>query len=492
MPATSSSPTTSPLQPDFARPQHNCLECKRLKRACDKKFPCGKCEKAGRTCEYRDSGDDGVLGPISAAKDIHSLAFGTLLDIFVNKQGIREAVSSYFDGVNTWFTVVERAAFERELESDWDNLRAETSATALCMALIARPPNQRSSKGMGDTVYPSTKAILSLVQSKVPISTRMLQAELLVAMYEFSHAMPQQAYLTLGRCLQMTRAMGWHEAAFWSLEKQMATPADLKLCSILWWAIVYVDCLLNVAYQDPAVQAYPMNTMGLNLDFPIPAPDAIDQFLPASPLPIAGQNQAFRDANGDQMSGIVFPEAVSAWYLFQVLRRLSSPAAQDAESRRELSNQIFRHMRATGRSRWRACDRAIGMDLIALMKLHQPHMAGMTAPLAVLVMDPSHVEDATRMRAIVDVVHGKAGRVAQVEALDRGAVDPSWAFAMCYASQLLISYGCSTLQDPDWFRKVSDLRAALERLARRWKIAEEYCRQVAADLDNRLVAGLVG
>lgn len=182
-----------------------------------------------------------MFGPISAAKDIHSLAYGTLLDIFVNKQGIKEAVSSYFDGVNTWFTVVERAAFERELETHWENLRAETSAVALCMALIARPPNQKSSKGMGDTVYPSTKAILSLVQSRVPISTKMLQAELLIAMYEFSHSMPQQAYLSLGRCIQMTKAMGWHGATFWSAERQMSRPADLKLCSILWWAIVHLD-----------------------------------------------------------------------------------------------------------------------------------------------------------------------------------------------------------------------------------------------------------
>lgn len=95
------------------------------------------------------------------------------------------------------------------------------------------------------------------------------------------------------------------------------------------------------------------------------------------------------------------------------------------------------------------------------------------------------------MRTVIDVIHGKAGKVAQVEELDRGAVDPSWAFAMCYASELLISYGANTLQDPNWFQKVSDLRAALERVSKRWKIAEEYCRQVTIRLDNRLTAGFV-
>jgi hypothetical protein len=198
-------------------------------------------DRANRTCEYKDPCDDGVYGPISAAKDIHSLTFGTLLDILVNKPRVKESVSLYFNGVNTWFNIIERASFERDLEARWDNLPAETSAMALCMALVARPPNQKSSKGMGDTVYPTTKAILGLVQSKLPMSVHMLQAELLVAMYEFSHAMPQQAYMSLGHCLQMTKAFGWHNVAFWSPDRQASKTGELKLNSILWWAIVYLD-----------------------------------------------------------------------------------------------------------------------------------------------------------------------------------------------------------------------------------------------------------
>lgn len=182
-----------------------------------------------------------MCGPISSAKDIHSLAFGTLLDILVNRPRVREAVSLYFNGVNTWFTIIERAGFERQLETTWDKLPAEASAMALCMALIAHPPNQKPSKGMGDTAYHSTKAILSLVQSKVPMSIQLLQAELLVALYEFSQSMPQQAYLSLGRCLHMAKAFGWHSSSFWANEGQASPPAALKLCSVVMWAIVYVD-----------------------------------------------------------------------------------------------------------------------------------------------------------------------------------------------------------------------------------------------------------
>jgi hypothetical protein len=202
--------------------------------------PLTRLARASRTCEFKDPSEDGLFSPIYSAKSIDTLTFGTLLDVLITKQRVKEAVSLYFRGVNTWFTIIEKAGYERQLGAAWDKLPAEASVLALCMALIARPPNQKSSK-MGDTVYHTTKAILSLVQSKVPMSVPLLQAELLVAMYEFSQSMPQQAYLSLGRCLQMTKAFGWHGAVFWAEDRKASMARDLKLYSILWWAIVYLD-----------------------------------------------------------------------------------------------------------------------------------------------------------------------------------------------------------------------------------------------------------
>ncbi|KAK4042252.1 hypothetical protein C8A01DRAFT_33752 [Parachaetomium inaequale] len=484
MSASSSSPAASP-ETRAKRPQHNCLECKRLKRACDKGFPCGKCVKANRICEYKDPCDDGVFGPISAAKDINSLAFGTLLDILVNKPRVKEAVALYFDGVNTWFTIVERATFERDLEANWGNLSAETSAMALCMALIARPPNQKSSKGLGDTVYLSTTAILKVIRSRVPMSIKMLQAELLVAMYEFSHSMPQQAYSSLGSCLQMTKVFGWHNPSFWSDERRASKPGELKLCSILWWAIVYIDGLLNVAYQD---QAYPMNTADLAPCSVVPLPEVFDQpFSPNLAFQFGGQAQALRDANSDHIDGIVFPEATSAWYLSNVLQQLSNPTAPGNFDSKSLSDLIWQHALATCALKWRAGDRnaAVGTDFIALMKLNHRGLFGAMDPIPIL--DPNHAQAAQKIRLVTDVVHGKAGKLAQCEdQLSRGAVDPCWAFAMCYAALLLIAHGDDALHDADWFQKVANLRIALDKVSKRWKIAEQYCERVTIALDNRL------
>lgn len=198
----------------------------------------------GTQCEHGDVSGHGrgsVFTAIYSAKDIHSLACGAVLDILGNQHRAREAVAAYFEGVNRWFTIVDQPGFEVRFDDMWEKPSAETCVLVLAMSIVASPPSPKSGKGMGDAVYHSTKAILSLVQSSLPMSTQLLQAELLVALYEFSHSMPQQAYLSLGRCVHMARAFGWHNKTFWSDVQRASGPRELKLCSILWWEIVYVD-----------------------------------------------------------------------------------------------------------------------------------------------------------------------------------------------------------------------------------------------------------
>ncbi|KAK4242707.1 hypothetical protein C8A03DRAFT_40048 [Achaetomium macrosporum] len=484
MSATSSSPVSLTFpQPLDTKPKGACVDCKRLKKRCDRASPaCTNCAKASRACEFKDPSEDGLFSPIYSAKSIDTLTFGTLLDILITKKRAKEAVSLYFNGVNTWFPIIEKASYEKQLDMAWDKLPAEASVLALCMALIARPPNQKSSK-IGDTVYHSTKAILSLVQSKAPISVQLLQAELLVALYEFSQSMPQQAYLSLGRCLQMTKAFGWHGAEFWAEDRKAFMAKDLKLSSILWWAIVFLDCLLNVGYQD---QTFPMHTAGLDAISVIPLPEHFDQHLASgSPLQFGAEEQGFRDANSDGIEGMVVPEATSAWYLSRVLQQLSDPALPGNVDSKTLSSMIWQHAQDISSAKWRAGDRnaAVCMDLIALMKLNHPGLLGGADPLS-LLSDPQAVQ---RIRVLTTVIHGKAGKLAASEhRLSTGAEAPCWAFAMSYASLLLISHGNGVLQDADWFSRVENLMVSMEKVSKRWIIAERYCETVKIALENRL------
>lgn len=104
------------------------------------------------------------------------------------------------------------------------------------------------------------------------------------------------------------------------------------------------------------------------------------------------------------------------------------------------------------------------------MKLHQPGLFANIGPMS--IMGQNYAQDVYLIRNIIEVIHGKAGKLLQFDdQLSAGGVDPSWAFAMCYASQLLISHGSGVLKDHNWGGKVANITYALDKISKRWKIA---------------------
>ncbi|KAK3393696.1 hypothetical protein B0H63DRAFT_516866 [Podospora didyma] len=527
MSAASSSPAASPPQ-QAAKSSRVCLNCRRKKKRCDKALPsCGRCTYSLQACQHEDDIvlPGGAAGPSSvrfesfmghhvsptltfaadpilehlasqqsgprwstlnsslfasmdSAEDIHSFAYRCLSDILGNRQGVEYVASLYFGGVNTWFTIIERTTFDRQLEDMWANPSAEICALVLCMRLVTRAPNANPVSGMGDSFYLSVKTMLNLVQSKVALSIPLLQAELLVAMYEFAHSMPQQAYMTVGRCFQMSRAFNWHYKPFWSQERQSMVPADLKLCSILWWAIVYVDCLVHVGYQD---QKYPMHTSSLGSDFWIPFPEAFDQYLLGSAM-FGLQGQGL-DANLDRIEGMVWPEANSAWYLSNVLHQLAGPTPQSIEDRNTLSGAITQHTLQVLEGSWERGDRtgAVGANFIALMKLNQP---GLLAGLP--ISDPNDTRPVETIRSVIKYIYNTSINVMSETRLNNGAIAPSAAFSLYYAALLLISHGDGVLEDTEWHQKLESLKRCLEAYATRWKLAEKYLESINIALSNKL------
>jgi len=143
-----------------------------------------------------------------------------------------------------------------------------------------------------------------------------------------------------------------------------------------------------------------------------------------------------------------------------------------------LSNYIRNHIKDMSSMGWR-----VGTSYIALMKLHQPGLFANIGPMS--IMGQNYAQDVYLIRNIIEVIHGKAGKLLQFDdQLSAGGVDPSWAFAMCYASQLLISHGSGVLKDHNWGGKVANITYALDKISKRWKIAERHCESIKVSLDN--------
>lgn len=107
------------------------------------------------------------------------------------------------------------------------------------------------------------------------------------------------------------------------------------------------------------------------------------------------------------------------------------------------------------------------------MKLNQPGLFGGIGPMP--TADPTHTAAAKMIQLVINFIHGEANSLAgSEERLSAGALAPCWAFAMCYASLLLVSHGDGVLQDADWVLKVDNLRKALKKVSQRWKIAGKF------------------
>ncbi|KAH8899263.1 hypothetical protein GQ53DRAFT_777020 [Thozetella sp. PMI_491] len=528
MSATSSN-ASSPIQ-TTAKSSRVCLNCRRKKKRCDKALPsCGRCTYSLEVCQHEDdagagnpgaasgpvrfealmspmggqrspylvspvlehvhhstAGQSGTLNPsmfapMDAGETVHTFAMRCLRDVLGSRQGVENVVAYYFNSTNSWFTIIEKEAFDSQLEEMWSAPSAEMGVVILCMFLVTRSPQDNPVGGMNDAAYLSAKTLLALVQSKVALSLPLLQAQLLISLYEFSHAMPQQAYMSVGACCTMSKAFGWHGKLFWAEERQSMAPRDLKMCSILWWAIVFVDCLVFVGYPD---QKFPLHTS--EMDFSIPFPETLDQYL--NGFSGLGQQSGFLDGNLGRVETIIWPEANSAWYLRNALQQLAVSNPPAFGDRDMLSDAITAHTLNVMGGNYRNGTRAavVGTNFIALMKINQPYLlAGRNAMQSMGQIDPRPIET---VRSVINSIYSGAQALIENTGNNNpnGSVAPSGAFGLYYAALLLISHANDVLHDPEWQAKVEVLKSGLEVYSRRWTLAERYLESINLALSNRL------
>lgn len=106
------------------------------------------------------------------------------------------------------------------------------------------------------------------------------------------------------------------------------------------------------------------------------------------------------------------------------------------------------------------------------MKLNLPRLYDGGDLMSMPGQDPAQAAQA--ILPVINIIHGRACKGVETEdRLNRGLVDPCWAFAICYAAQLLISHGDGILRDPSWFQRVAELKTTLDKVSKRWKIAGE-------------------
>lgn len=394
-------------------------------------------------------------------------------------------VRYYFGTINTWFTVVERAGFEQQFEQMWLEPSAEAGLLSLSMLLIVRAPEENAEASIQNSLYHSVKTLCTLVAVKVPLSTSVLQAHLLVCLYELCHFMPQQAYLTLGTCATIVRAFGWHIESFWSHDQWIVRPRELKMSSILWWSMMFLESGLQ-AEEIGYPRSLPI------LGFSIPFPESFDPFLRLPQGTQYGgtiQSGTFRFADGgdDKIDTIVWPEAKSTSFLTQVLQQPTGDFGTQGLSRDDMTAAMLEHARNIVSMPWKDGSRyaALSLTYTAILKLNYPNVGvGTDLQISYNLRDTNVLQNT--LPVIESICHSARLITSPGNLTFLGPLVPSMAYSVFLAAMILIGLGSTVLQDPEWPHKVQLLRSCLELFAKRWKIAERHLQALNASFQARL------
>lgn len=162
-------------------------------------------------------------------RQVHRIIQAT--DLSVHDISVR-----YFDTIHRWIPIISRNQFEGDLVS---SRAPDLSILLLSMCLVVYQGSSRLSAPDVKSLYLATKMMYAQAQTFFPLLTRVAQAGLLIAFFEYAHNLPETAFVTLGLCVRIVQAKAVGPAAadynsksfYWHKE-------ELRN---MWWAIVIFE-----------------------------------------------------------------------------------------------------------------------------------------------------------------------------------------------------------------------------------------------------------
>lgn len=131
----------------------------------------------------------------------------------------------------------------------------------LCMKLMAPRP-QDDSENIYNPIYAAAKRFISTLEANGIVSLMMLQAYILVALYELGHSIYPAAWMTVGACARYGQVLGIHDSerapqllplVVSNSQRSFQCPTDRMQSSWTeleerrrsWWGVVILDRYIN-------------------------------------------------------------------------------------------------------------------------------------------------------------------------------------------------------------------------------------------------------
>ncbi|KAJ5281767.1 hypothetical protein N7478_007139 [Penicillium angulare] len=251
-----------------------CTTCKARKKGCDKTRPsCGYCTQRGLTCVYddpivetegrRNLAGRNVLWAISPSLSSSSFANTSSLtyspksiegflrhevsEVFrITHRTFSEVCDQYFWNFHRWLPVVSQDLLVEATAKHGEQCPpADLSLLIMAMFLVTLDPSDLSKTHIipPQTLYLEFRISLTRVQSALTASTRLVQAGLLLAAYEYASGRPHAAYVSIGICVRMATILGIDTCHRTAKGDSSGIPSTLKSLEIqnIYWAMIMLE-----------------------------------------------------------------------------------------------------------------------------------------------------------------------------------------------------------------------------------------------------------
>lgn len=221
---------------------------------------------------------------------IHTTVRASVVELVGDLDDIKGISTLYFDTIHAWMPIVSKKQFFENLPNRLTQRRSElfllVLAMKLCCARITTPRTD---------LYHAVKQFYFDMENSGALSIQVLQAAILIAIYEVGHAIYPAAILSVGSCARYASCLGIDTTA--RPPKSMQLPwIEVEECCRIWWSIAILDRFVPEKYPTN----YACNCSHCHTD-------TLSRFLnlcdprrhPATPDPHAGTYLPVDDASWD-------------------------------------------------------------------------------------------------------------------------------------------------------------------------------------------------
>lgn len=157
---------------------------------------------------------------------------------------IRNIAYTFFDSIHWWMPIISKKGFFAHLLNPLSQRRSELGLLIICMQLYC-VPDLSSETGVLDVsaLYHNAKRLHFEMEAAGVLSLRVLQAGILIALYEVGQAIYPAAYLTVGACARYGMAIGVdslreESPSEYGSSRSMSEVDERRRA---WWTILFLD-----------------------------------------------------------------------------------------------------------------------------------------------------------------------------------------------------------------------------------------------------------